>query len=97
MDRRSGASQEPDEVNGSLQGGARVWGDEAEVRIREGALPRTGEERQPTVCHLRAGKSVYGSQETAAQDGVVSAKSVRPPERVSRRDPNSVPGMKEPL
>jgi IS5 family transposase len=45
----------------SLQGGACVWGYEIEVRLRESALSRTGEERQPTVCHLRAGESVYGS------------------------------------
>ena len=45
---------------------------EAEVRVREGALPRTEEERQPAVCHLRSGELVYGSQETAPLGGGIS-------------------------
>jgi hypothetical protein len=49
------------EVEGALQGRTRIWGDETEVRIREGALPRTPEERQPAVCDLCAGELVYGA------------------------------------
>ena len=45
--------------------------DEAEVRLREGTLPRTDEERQPAVCHLCSGEPVYGSQEAAALGGGV--------------------------
>jgi hypothetical protein len=32
--------------------------DEAEVWVREGALPRIEEERPPAVCHLRSGELV---------------------------------------
>ena len=41
----------------------RVRSDEAKVRVREGPLARTEEERQPTVCYLCSGELVYGSQE----------------------------------
>src|SRR5271157_4166909 len=51
---------------------ARVWGDEAEIRVREGTLPRTGQERQPTICDLRAGEPVPGAQEADGNSGVVS-------------------------
>src|SRR5208283_1771894 len=52
--RRSGAGEEPDEIQDTLEGGARVWSDEAEVWVREGTLSRPGEERQPvfTTCAL---------------------------------------------
>lgn len=45
--------------------GCAVRDDEAEVRVREGALPRTEEERPPADCRLCSGELVYGSQETA--------------------------------
>ena len=32
-----------------------------EIRLHQGTLSRPGEERQPVVCHLRAGKSVHPS------------------------------------
>src|SRR5271157_698413 len=51
--------------------------DEAEVRVREGALQRTGEERPPAVCHLRSGELVYGSQKTAPLGGGVSPSAER--------------------
>jgi len=67
-----------------------VLGDEAEVRIREVALSRTGEERQPTVCHLRPGKPVHGSQEAAVLAGVVVCKQ-HPPTRTDKSEsPNDL-------
>ena len=47
---KSRAGEEPDEVEGALEGGARVCGDEAEIRICEAALSRTAEECHPTVA-----------------------------------------------
>src|SRR6266550_5687945 len=63
---RSGAGEEPDEVEGALEGGARVCGDEAEVRICEATLSRTEEECYPTVRGVRAGESVLGAEKTVA-------------------------------
>lgn len=50
------SGREPDQVHGAAQGGARVWGDEAENRVRGGALSRTGEKCEPVVCNLRGGE-----------------------------------------
>ena len=61
---------EADEVEGASEGRARVSGDEAEVRIRESALPGAEEERASVVCHLRSGQPVCQSQQTAAR-GVI--------------------------
>jgi len=58
--------EESDQVDGPLQGGARVCGDEAEVRICEAALSRTEEECHPTVRGVRAGESVLAAEKTAA-------------------------------
>ena len=55
-----------DEVDIAVEGRARVWGDEAEVRICEAALPRTEEECKPAVCGVRAGEPVPGAEKTAA-------------------------------
>src|SRR6266567_1866280 len=63
---RSGAGEEPDEVEGALEGGTRVCGDEAEVRICEAALSRTEEECHPTVRGVRTGESVLGAEKTVA-------------------------------
>src|SRR5438128_2249090 len=49
-----------------LTGGARVCGDEAEVRICEATLSRTEEECHPTVRGVRAGESVLGAEKTVA-------------------------------
>jgi hypothetical protein len=59
-------AKKPDEVESAGQGGARVWGAEAEVRIREVALPRTKEERQPVVCHVCSGEPVPSTEKAAA-------------------------------
>ncbi len=64
--RRSGAGEESDQVDGALEGGARVCGDEAEVRICEAALSRTEEERYPTVRGVCAGEPVSAAEETVA-------------------------------
>jgi len=61
----SGVGEEPDEVEGAGEGGARVSGDEAEVRIRESTLSRAKEERAPAVRYLCAGESVCKPQKTA--------------------------------
>src|SRR5580704_14144535 len=58
--------EEPNEIEGAGEGGARVSSDEAEVRIRESALPRTEEERAPAVCELRPRQLVCEPEETAA-------------------------------
>jgi hypothetical protein len=60
------AGEEPDEVEGAVESGARVCGDEAEVRICEAALPRTEEECQPVVCGVRAGEPVSVAEEAAS-------------------------------
>jgi len=57
--------EEPDEVEGAGEGGARVSSDEAEVRIRESTLSRAEEERAPAVRYLCAGESVCEPQKTA--------------------------------
>src|SRR5258707_2775613 len=64
--RRGGAVEEPEQVDGALEGGARVCGDEAEVRICEATLSRTEEECHPTVRGVRAGESVLGAEKTVA-------------------------------
>src|SRR5437660_3648243 len=58
--------EEPEQVEGALEGGARVCGDEAEVRICEATLSRTEEECHPTVRGVRAGESVLGAEKTVA-------------------------------
>jgi hypothetical protein len=68
--RRRGAGEESDQVENALAGGARVWRDESEVRFYQGALPRSGEERQPTVRDLRLSELVPGPSETAAHRSV---------------------------
>ena len=60
--------QEPNQVDGALEGGACVWGDEAEGRICEATLSRTEEKRQSTVCGVRAGESVLGEEKTVASN-----------------------------
>ncbi len=52
-------------VDGALEGGACVCGDEAKVRICEAALPRTEEECHPTVRGARC-ESVLGAEKAAA-------------------------------
>src|SRR5207249_1722593 len=62
----SGAGEEPEQVDGALEGGARVCGNEAEVRICEATLSRIAEECHPTVRGVRAGESVLGAEKTVA-------------------------------
>src|SRR5207244_10751198 len=64
--RRCTRRRRADEVEGALEGGARVCGDEAEVRICEATLSRTEEECHPTVRGVRAGESVLGAEKTVA-------------------------------
>src|SRR5262249_26226862 len=58
--------EEPNEIESTGQGGACVSSDETEIRLREGALSRTEEERAPVVCHLCASEPVREPQEAAA-------------------------------
>ena len=51
------------QIERAIEGGARISGDEAEVRICEGALPRTEEKRASVVCQLCLGQSVSQSEE----------------------------------
>src|ERR1700693_4599257 len=87
--RRSGAGEEPDQVEGALESGARVCGDEAEVRIGEAALPRTEEECQPVVCGVRAGEPVSAAQEAASGTGIARPRRLlitsEPPKRAEDR------------
>ena len=57
--------EEPNEIEGAGEGGARVSSDEAEVRIRESVLPRAEEKRAPAVRYLCAGESVCEPKKTA--------------------------------
>jgi IS5 family transposase len=57
------AGAEPDQIEGTLARRACVWRAQGKVRVREGALSRSGQKRQPLVCHLRIGKSVPGTPE----------------------------------
>src|SRR5712691_4901440 len=87
--RRSGAGEESDQVDGALEGGARVCGDEAEVRICEAALSRTEEERYPTVRGVCAGEPVSAAEETVASGtGLTRERRVlitgEPPKRAGR-------------
>ena len=69
---RSGSCQEPNQVTGAQQGRACVWNVEAEVRVHEGALPRTEEEREPIVREPGAGEPVHGTEKTAGDGKGVS-------------------------
>src|SRR5216110_70619 len=97
--------QEPEEVEGALEGGARVCGDEAEVRICEATLSRTEEECHPTVRDVRAGESVLGAEKTVAL-GTGLARERRllitgePPKQAEDRkrpNPNACTGLAEHL
>jgi hypothetical protein len=69
--RRGETGEEADQVQSAIQGGTCVCRVEAKVRVREGALSRTGQECEPPVCYLRAGESVPGAQATVVRYGVV--------------------------
>src|SRR5437588_5362163 len=97
--------QEPEQVEGALEGGARVCGDEAEVRICEATLSRTEEECHPTVRGVRAGESVLGAEKTVAL-GTGLARERRllitgePPKQVEDRkkpNPSACTGLAEHL
>src|SRR2546427_4193293 len=88
-----------------LTGGARVCGDEAEVRICEATLSRTEEECHPTVRGVRAGESVLGAEKTVAL-GTGLARERRllitgePPKQAEDRkkpNPSACPGLAEHL
>src|ERR1700693_4347891 len=101
--RRSGAGEEPDQVEGALESGARVCSDEAEVRIREAGLPRTEEECQPVVCGVRAGKPVSAAEEAgAARTSIAPLRRFQitsePPKRAAtgeKPNPNACTGTPE--
>src|SRR5436853_2752610 len=97
--------REPEQVEGALEGGARVCGDEAEVRICEATLSRTEEECHPIVRGVRAGESVLGAEKTVAL-GTGLARERRllitgePPKQAEDRkkpNPSACPGLAEHL
>src|SRR5207302_3466125 len=102
---RSGAGEEPDQVEGALEGGTRGCGDEAEVRICEAALSRTAEECHPAVRGVRAGESVLGAEKTVALGtGLVRERRLlitgEPPKQAEdrkKRNPSACPGLAEHL
>src|SRR5438034_1190573 len=99
--RRSGAGEEPDQVDGALESGARVCGDEAEVRICEAALPRTEEECQPSVRGVRSGEPVSAAEEAAASGTSIAPLrrlliTSEPPKRAAtgkKKNPSAPTGM----
>lgn len=74
---RSRAGAEPDQVADAQPGRACVRDAEVEVRVHQGALPRTEEERQPVVCHPGAGESVHGTQATATGGAGINSAELR--------------------
>src|SRR5208282_2071172 len=79
-----------DQVDGALESGARVCGDEVEVRICEAALSRTEEECHPAVRGVRSGESVLGAEKTVASGTGVARKrrlliTGEPPKRAEDR------------
>src|SRR5439155_2024351 len=97
--------EEPEQVDGAVEGRACVCGDEAEVRICEATLSRTEEECHPTVRGVRAGESVLGAEKTVAL-GTGLARERRllitgePPKRAEDRErpnPSACTGLAEHL
>src|SRR5207249_9809418 len=66
---------------------ARDWGDQAGLRLPEGALPRTREEPAPTRSQCRAGESVHDAATIAECVGAVSLKDEKCGDR-KRKTPN---------
>ena len=56
--RRRRTGEEPGEIECAVESGARVSGDENQIRIRKAALSRTQEECAPVLCDLWPGQSV---------------------------------------
>ena len=50
--------EEPNEIESTGQGGARISSDEAEIRLGVGTLSRNEEERAAGICRLCAGEPV---------------------------------------
>src|SRR2546428_13314526 len=97
--------QEPEQVEGALEGGARVCGDEAEVRIWEATLSRTEEECHPTVRGVRAGESVLGAEKTVALGTglarqrrlLITGEPPKQPEDPKKPNPTACTGLAEHL
>src|SRR5207253_4291507 len=77
----------PLQVAGAREGRARDWGDQAGLRLPEGALPRTREEPAPTRSQCRAGESVHDAATIAECVGAVSLKDEKCGDR-KRKTPN---------
>src|ERR1017187_225494 len=97
--RRSGTRGKPDEVVGAVQGRACVRGEEAEIWLYQGALPRIAKECQPPVRDLRSGESLSGAPAVVVYDGgVVSPNASASPGRpasVAKRTSRGLPlGLK---
>src|SRR5207302_6346175 len=72
---------------GCARGRARDWGDQAGLRLPEGALPRTREEPAPARSQRRAGESVHDAATIAECVGAVSLKDEKCGDR-QRKTPN---------
>src|SRR5437868_13170603 len=92
-------------ARGALEGGARVCGDEAEVRICEATLSRTEEECHPTVRGVRAGESVLGAEKTVALGTglarerrlLITGEPPKPAEDRKKPNPSACTGLAEHL
>src|SRR5438128_7484025 len=97
--------EEPEQVDGALEGGARVCGDEAEVRICEATLSRTEEECHRTVRGVRAGESVLGAEKTVALGTglarerrlLITGEPPKPAEDRKKPNPSACTGLAEHL
>src|SRR5207302_4111211 len=84
---RGHQGEEPHQVAGAREGRAHDWGDQADLRLPEGALPRTREEPAPARSQCRAGESVHDAATIAACVGAVSLKDEKCGDR-KRKTPN---------
>jgi hypothetical protein len=72
LDERSGESEEPHQIAGTCQGRTHDRGDQASVRLPEGALPRPCQEPAPIGGHRRTGQPLHSAPTVAACVGDVS-------------------------
>src|SRR6266704_2304113 len=81
-------------------GGLR-WGERVpcstQVRVHQGTLSRTGQEREPAVCDLRVSESVPGAQATVVRFGrIVPHEAAEPPSRGQKQTASLVGRTKPP-
>ena len=102
--RRCDPGEEPHEVAHPGTGGTLYRGDQARVRVHQGALSRSGQERQPGIRHHSAGqhfsRSLHGPGRSASAVGKRGRKTSMPlpnhPENRSDRDESIFPAFGQP-